>query len=122
MRLPPLSSGPPLPDNELLQLGCRLQRLITMLLFWHPGPCFYRAYTILYVLRRLGADVEIHFGMVAPHMNRKRQIKAHCWLTRDGNLFLEDTDVPTLYPTLLGRHESGISYWCQANGEKDNSG
>jgi hypothetical protein len=49
--------------------------------------------TLLYVLRRRGHDVSLTFGIG----DVGGRVEGHCWLTRNGEPFLERTDPRTAF-------------------------
>lgn len=53
-----------------------------------PG-CLTRGVTLFWFLRRAGLDVELRFGLDA---GRAADTDGHCWLTLDGEPFLEKVD------------------------------
>ncbi len=115
LKLPPMSPLRGISDEEIDRIGKNLKRVINVLHFWHPGPCFLRAYTILYVLRNLGVSVDMNFGLVDPFGKKRKQLGAHCWLSRQGKLYLEDPFVLRKYPKLLARTPEGLIYWTGDN-------
>jgi hypothetical protein len=52
--------------------------------------------THYYFLRRAGLDVELSFGMG----KLDDQYAGHCWLVKDGEPFLEDSDPRPRYATM----------------------
>lgn len=64
--------------SEVLRLGWPLVR----------RGCLIHGVTHYYFLRRIGEPVELAFGMEV----RETSHDGHCWLTRDGEPFLERTD------------------------------
>ena len=110
-RLPPVSTAVQISDSEVLVFGAKMKNVINAIFFLHPGPCYYRSYTILYVLRNLGADIELHFGMINPFGINKKAIRAHCWMSFKGYLFLENGRVLTDYPNKAAERRNGITYW-----------
>jgi Transglutaminase-like superfamily len=77
------------PDTE--QIEKIVQYVDTLLSagrrFPRPG-CLTRGLTLYYFLKRAGLDVQIFFGMGS--MNGA--FSGHCWLTKDGEPFLEKQD------------------------------
>lgn len=115
IQLPEVDPEKTLSDTEFVTLARRYRKIINTIFFWHPGPCFFRAYTTLFVLRNLGLDVELNFGMVDPHAERLKTIRAHCWLSVAGEPFVEFEDVQSTYPTFLGQHPGGgVFYWARS--------
>jgi hypothetical protein len=100
-----------LEEKDLWMLGKRMKKVLNVLFFWHPGPCYYRSYTILYVLRRAGVEIELNFGMKNPFAEKKKVIRAHCWLSYKGRLFLQDDKVLRDYPSRAAEPKDGISFW-----------
>ncbi len=111
LQLPDVRSHVLITEVETYTLGRKMKRVIDLLLFWNPGPCFYRSFTILYVLRALGIRIDLHFGLLEPFLEKRKDIKAHCWLSINGELFLENRDVLSRYPTFLGKNTTGVWYW-----------
>jgi ribosomal protein S14 len=64
--------------ERALALGRRLLR----------PTCMTRGVTRYYLLRRAGIDVALAFGLERADGHRN----GHCWLVKDGEPFLEDTD------------------------------
>ncbi len=71
----------------------RLERLIALApRVAHPvvrSGCLTRGVTLFWFLRRAGLDVELRFGLDPA---RARPTDGHCWLTLDGEPFLERHD------------------------------
>ena len=53
--------------------------------------CLVRAVTLYYFLRRAGMDLTLCFG-AAMKQGRLVEAAGHCWLTKDGQPFLEERD------------------------------
>jgi hypothetical protein len=51
--------------------------------------CLTRGVTLFWFVRRAGLDVELHFGL---DPSGQDQTDGHCWLTLDGEPFLEKQD------------------------------
>jgi Transglutaminase-like superfamily len=68
-----------------------------------PG-CLTRGFTLLYFLRRAGANIELLFGVG----ELDGRTEAHCWLVRDGEPYLESTD-PRLQFTPVCRLTRGAA-------------
>jgi hypothetical protein len=71
----------------------RLERLVALAPrvahpFVRPG-CLTRGVTLFWFLRRAGLDVELRFGLDAA---QRADADGHCWLTLDGEPFLEKAD------------------------------
>lgn len=71
----------------------RLERMITLAPrvaapLVRPG-CLTRGVTLFWFLRRAGLDVELRFGLDPGHA---QPTDGHCWLTLDGEPFLEKRD------------------------------
>ncbi len=71
----------------------RLERLITLAPrvaapLVRPG-CMTRGVTLFWFLRRAGLDVELRFGL---DPGDEQRTDGHCWLTLDGEPFLEKRD------------------------------
>lgn len=103
MRLPlprvaSLLTGPPRriptrrPPPSAAELE-RLERLVTLApRLAHPlvrPGCLTRGVTLFWFLRRAGLDVELRFGLDA---DDRDAIDGHCWLSLDGEPFLERRD------------------------------
>jgi len=71
----------------------RLQRLVDLApRVAHPlvrGGCLTRGVTLFWFLRRAGLDVELRFGL---DPGEAQPTDGHCWLTLDGEPFLEKRD------------------------------
>lgn len=55
--------------------------------------CLTRGVTLYHFLRRIGLDVELHFGVCY----EQEHFTAHCWLVKDGEPFAEATDPRRLF-------------------------
>lgn len=62
--------------------------------FVRPG-CLTLGVARYYFLRRAGMDLTLHFGM--GRVGEGKSFVGHCWLTRDGEPFLESTDPRPFY-------------------------
>lgn len=78
----------------------QVQRLITcmeaVLLVGQPllqKRCLTRGVTLYYFLRRLGLEVELHFGV----RYEQELFTAHCWLVKDNEPFAEAGDPRLLF-------------------------
>lgn len=58
------------------------------------GGCLTRGVTLFWFLRRAGLDVELCFGLSA----LEDDVDGHCWLTVDGEPFLERVDPRPRFP------------------------
>lgn len=59
-----------------------------------PG-CLTLGLTRYYFFRRAGMDVSLHFGL--GRVDKDNEFVGHCWLTRDGEPYLERRDPRALY-------------------------
>lgn len=93
----------------------RLIQDVELVLAWgrplvRPG-CLTRGATLYYVLRRAGLDVALCFGVG----EIDGAMEGHCWLTKDGEPFLERRDPSAVFaelyrvPSRKGHHDSGES-------------
>lgn len=80
----------------------RVRKILTYVdkAIWRGRPfvrsgCLTLGLTRYYFLRRAGMDVSLHFGM--GRIGEKRKFAGHCWLTRDGEPYLETVDPRPLY-------------------------
>jgi hypothetical protein len=69
--------------DRLIALAPRLARPLV-----RPG-CLTRGVTLFWFLRRAGLDVELRFGL---DPGRDAETDGHCWLSLDGEPFLEKRD------------------------------
>jgi hypothetical protein len=78
----------------------RLARLVALAsVVAHPivrTGCLTRGMTLFWFLRRNGVDVELRFG-IDPSASTAADADGHCWLTRDGEPYLEKVDPRTRY-------------------------
>lgn len=91
--------------------------IVGALLFWRPGCCFYRAYTIVCVLRRHGIPATLNFGY--RNLADPRYRGAHCWVTLSGALLAEPDATRETYSVRLGEGEAGIVFWVDGEGTED---
>lgn len=66
----------------------------------------------------MGVSVELNFGIVDPFAKKLKAMGAHCWMTLDGELFLENDRVKEKYPTKAADVKNGVTYWW-GNQHKD---
>jgi hypothetical protein len=93
------------PDTE--QIEKIVQYVDTLLSagrrFPRPG-CLTRGLTLYYFLKQAGVDVKIFFGMGT--MNG--EFSGHCWLTKDGEPFLEKRDPRPFFTPMYSFPESDL--------------
>jgi hypothetical protein len=79
------------PPPAELDLACLARRVDGLLARGYPlvrSGCLTRGVTLYYVLRRLGVDVALAFGVGASDSG----FVGHCWLVRGDQPFLEAAD------------------------------
>lgn len=54
--------------------------------------CLTRGVTLFWFLRRSGMDVELRFGLDPTDASQPTGVDGHCWVTVDGEPFLEKVD------------------------------
>lgn len=85
-----ITRAPRRPRREPLPVA-RIERLVALApRFAHPlvrTGCLTRGITLYWFLRRAGHDVELRFGVDPTGIG-----DGHCWLTRDGEPYLERED------------------------------
>ena len=109
----PRSSRPPSvdPGQVIEVVGRRVDQAIR----WgrplvRPG-CLTRGITCYYVLRRVGVDVTLCFG-IGPV--RSPGVVGHCWLVLDGEPVLEPVDPRPAYTELVCLSSRGLTSAGQA--------
>jgi hypothetical protein len=92
-RLAALVTRPPRRTTRASGSAERLDRLVSFApTVAHPlvrSGCLTRGVTLFWFLRRTGLDVELRFGLDPADGDAG---DGHCWLTLDGEPFLEDVD------------------------------
>lgn len=72
--------------------------------------CLTRGLARYYFLRRAGMDVSLHFGM--GRVGEAKEFLGHCWLTCDGQPYLEAADPRPLYTEMArvspGHHAGSL--------------
>ena len=68
------------------------------------GGCLTRGITLYYFLRRAGVPVTLSFGIGTTD----GETTAHCWLTKDGEPFLEKADPRPLFTVMYSMPNSEI--------------
>lgn len=66
--------------------------------------CLTRGITLYYFLRRAGVPVTLSFGIGGT----ENKTAAHCWLSKDGEPFLEKIDPRPLFTVMYSIPNSGI--------------
>jgi Transglutaminase-like superfamily len=85
-RSPATAPAPPATVERLERLVALAPRVAYPIV--RPG-CLTRGVTLFWFLRRAGLDVELRFGLDA---GQDADTDGHCWLTLDGEPFLEKVD------------------------------
>jgi hypothetical protein len=72
--------------------------------------CFYRSVTLAVLLRRQGVPLVVNVGARSVH--DPARMKAHSWLTLDGELFYEQPNSLSIYPFAMGYNaDRSVRYW-----------
>ena len=83
--------------------------VVCVLLFWKPGKCFYRSYALATILRKRGLPLVFNFGAIDG--DNKEGLRAHCWLSLDGQPFAEKGDPGARFPDHVGEYAGQVVYW-----------
>src|SRR5512145_1153124 len=86
-----------------------VDRLLSALLSKNSHQCFYRSVILAELLRRKGVPLVVNIGgrsLSSPSM------KAHSWLTLDGEPFHEQPNSLSIYPFDMGYNaDRSVRYW-----------
>ncbi|MBN2144237.1 MAG: lasso peptide biosynthesis B2 protein [Candidatus Aureabacteria bacterium] len=113
MALPPVAEERPLSSEEEKRIRFWVLFWVRIFLFWKPGICFYRSYTLASVLRKRGVPLILNFGC-RNWAETEGRVRAHCWLTLNDEPF-EEKDNPKLTYSAqwTSSPENGIRYWIK---------
>lgn len=107
-KLPPIG----LRSGSVHEIVSRVDSLVNVALFWKAGKCFYRSYSRAYVLRRRGVPLLFNFGV---RIKSPAKTQGHCWLTLDGQPFLEKDDPLTKFTMKMGNYKGQVYYWIEVS-------
>jgi hypothetical protein len=116
MVLEPGSEPRPIEASRVQKISAYTHRAIRMgKPLVRPG-CLTLGLTRYHFFRRAGMDVSLHFGV--GRIGAEKEFVGHCWLTRDGQPYLESVDPRPLYVEMYRISPQGAwrSMAVEANG------
>lgn len=110
LMLPGVHSARTIFDEEIPVLVERVDRLLGRLLSKGSHHCFYRSVVLAVLFRKQGVPLVVNIG--GRSLSSSSRMKAHSWLTLNGQPFYEHPNSLTIYPFDMGYNaDRSIRYW-----------
>lgn len=115
-KLPDINRNLLTPSADVEKIIRWADRWIKLFTYKTHQPCYYRAYTLACILRKIGIPVILNVGL--RNLRSLNKNRGHCWLTLQGQpIFEDDDEVHLIYPYELVQSSNGINFWMGLNDE-----
>lgn len=110
LKLPPVGDSSQIDGNSVSHIVHWTDLVIKVVLYRNAYICFYRSFILAQILRKKGIPLVLNVG--GRSLNSHERMKAHCWLTLNGQDFYEKPNSMQLYPYEMGYNkDKSIQYW-----------
>ncbi len=117
LKLPEVPSGLSYDKKEIEDTVRRVDSILSRILRSTRHICYYRSYVLVVILREKGLPVVLNVGGLA--LWSPERMKAHCWLTLDGESVFEKENSFDFYPLEMGYNsDRSIRYWIGEDFDK----
>lgn len=117
LKIPPVETTILVPSVMISHINTWTEKWIKTLLFHTRHKCYYRAYVLIFILRRCGIEVQFNIGL--RNLSTIDKDRGHCWLTFKGEpILIDDEYVRHIYPYKIMEQMDGITFWVGLNDGK----